>query len=146
MKLTSRQWEILKPLIPEPITREDKRGRPWRENRETLEGILWVLKTGAPWAELPNKYPPYQTCHRRFQSWVKDGTLEHVLQALARDLEEQGKINVTECFIDGTFVPAKKGGFMLGKPSGGKELKSWQLRTLMVFLSPYARKALNTMK
>ena len=59
-----------------------KQGRPWRGNREVLDGILWVLRTGAPWWDLPEKYTPYQTCHRRFQQWSLDGTLERVQMAL----------------------------------------------------------------
>ena len=67
MDLTDAQWEVLKPLIPDPPRREDGRGRPWRDPRDVLNGILWVLRTGAPWHDLPECYPPYQTCHRRFQ-------------------------------------------------------------------------------
>ena len=65
--LTDQQWKILDPLVPEPARRRDGRGRPWKERRAVLNGILWVLRTGAPWAELPDRYPSYQTCHRRFQ-------------------------------------------------------------------------------
>ena len=67
--LTDTQWRILDPLIPEPFRRKDGRGRPWKDRRAVLNGILWVLRTGAPWADLPDRYPPYQTCHRRFQQW-----------------------------------------------------------------------------
>ncbi len=49
-----------------------------------LDGILWILRTGAPWHDLPDRYPSYQTCHRRFQEWRKAGVFEAVLQALAR--------------------------------------------------------------
>ncbi|MBI1292812.1 transposase, partial [bacterium] len=58
MRLTDQQWVILYPLIPPPKRRQDGRGRPWRGNRECLEGILWVLKTGARWRDLPRDYPP----------------------------------------------------------------------------------------
>jgi transposase len=57
--LTDEQWEILKPLIPDPPRRADGRGRPWRDPRDVLNGILWVLRTGAPWRDLPERYPPY---------------------------------------------------------------------------------------
>ncbi len=60
--LTDLQWAILDDLIPEPPRRGDKRGRPWRSRRSVLNGILWVLRTGAPWADLPERYPSYQTC------------------------------------------------------------------------------------
>ncbi len=83
MDLTDEQWEILEPLIPAPPRRTDGRGRPWRDPRDVLDGILWVLRTGAPWRDLPERYPPYQTCHRRFQRWNEEGVLEEVLRALA---------------------------------------------------------------
>jgi transposase len=108
-ELTDEQWAILAPLIPEPPRREDKRGRPWRVTREVINGVLWILRSGARWQDLPDRFPPYQACHRRFQQWSRDGTLRAVLEALARDLHERGDIDLSECFIDGTFVVAKKG-------------------------------------
>jgi transposase len=88
--LTYAQWEILKLLIPEPTRREDGRGRPWKDRRTVLNGILWILRTGAPWAEVPDRYPSYQTCHRRFQQWVRSGVMKGVLEALALDLKARG--------------------------------------------------------
>jgi hypothetical protein len=81
--LTDTQWKILEDLIPEPTPREDGRGRPWKDRRAVLNGILWVLRTGAPWADVPERYPSYQTCHRRFQQWVHSGVMKGVLEALA---------------------------------------------------------------
>ena len=149
MNLTDEQWAILEPLIPEPPRREDgkrSRGRPWRSNREVLDGILWVLRTGAPWMDLPPRYPPYQTCHRRFQSWVRSGVLDAVLQALAADLEERADIDLRECFIDGTFVVAKKGAIASERPSGARVQRSWWLQTLLLFHSPSTLKVLRRMK
>ena len=71
------------------------------------------------------------------------GYMDKIIKKLAWHLEKTGKIKLKECFIDGTFVPAKKGALEWGKPSVERELKSWQLQTLTVFLSPYAQKALN---
>ena len=56
-----------------------------------LDAILWVLRTEAPWRDLPEKYPPYQTCHRRFQQWSSDGTLEKVQMSLTEMLEKRKK-------------------------------------------------------
>ena len=122
--LTDEQWAILDPLIAEPIRRDDGRGRPWQENREVLAGILWRLRTGARWQNLPSRFPPHQTCHRRFQMWVKDGTLKSVLESIAEDLRNRGELDLSECFIDGTFVSAKKGAHKLEKPSGAKVRRS----------------------
>jgi transposase len=136
--LTDAQWRILDPLIPEPSRRKDGRGRPWKDRRAVLNGILWVLRTGAPWADLPDHYPPYQTCHRRFQQWVRSGILKGVFEALAVDLKARGLLNVREAFIDGTFASAKKGAVKSGRPSVVKEPKSWPWRTVMVCLLAFA--------
>jgi transposase len=145
-ELTDEQWALLAPLIPEPPRREDKRGRPWRDTREVINGVLWILRSGARWQDLPDRFPPYQTCHRRFQQWSRDGTLRAVLEALARDLHERGEIDLTECFIDGTFAVAKKGGALWAPPSGAKARNSWVWQTLMVFLPPPTRRVLRRMK
>jgi transposase len=125
MDLTDEQWAVLDPLIGEMPRRADGRGRPWRSSREVLNGILWILRTGAQWADLPDRYPPNQTCHRRYQCWVRAGLFERILEALARDLKERGKLDLSECFIDGTFIVAKKGEDAWVRPSGGKVRSSW---------------------
>lgn len=107
--LTDAQWGILDGLIPEPLRRPDGRGRPWKDRRPVLNGILWVLRTGAPWSDLPERYPSYQTCHRRFQQWVRSGIMRGALEALAEDLQVRGRLDVRESFIDGSFAPARKG-------------------------------------
>ena len=146
MDITDAQWKIIKPLIKEPKPREDGRGRERIEPRSILNGILWILKTGARWQDLPDRYPSYQSCHRRFQEWTRNGTIEKILLALARDLEERGGIDIEESFIDGTFVSAKKGGSKSGKQSVAKGPRSWQWQTLPVFLSPAGLKALRHIK
>ena len=147
MDLTDEQWVIIEPLIPEKERQADrKRGRPWRSPREVLNGVLWILRTGAPWQDLPDRYPPYQTCHRRFQGWVQGGMMETILRALAEDLRERGGLDVRECFIDGTFVGAKKGALASERPSGVKARRSWQWQTALVFLSPYPSQVLARMK
>ena len=140
--LTNAQWAFIEPLLPELPTRSDGRGRPWRDSREVLNGILWILRTGAQWLEMPDRYPPYQTCHRRFQQWRRSGVMDRLLEALAKDLEQRGKINLEECFIDGSFSAAKKGALGSAKPSGARAARSWQLQTALVFLSPYAQQVL----
>ena len=108
MELTDVQWELLKSLV-EPKTPAKRRGRPWKETRAVLEGVLWILRTGAQWAEMPNKFPPYQTCHRRFQRWVGAGVLDELLRQLAEDLLARGQLDLAETFIDASFSGAKKG-------------------------------------
>ena len=69
---------------------------------QSLNGILWILRTGAPWQDLPERYGAYQTVHRRFQRWRKQGVVEAVLRGFARDLHERGGLDLSECFLDGT--------------------------------------------
>jgi transposase len=145
-ELTDDQWDLLGPLLPEPVRRADGRGRPWRGNREVLNGVLWILRSGARWQDLPERFPPYQTCHRRYQQWVREGVLRDVLETLAQDLQERGELDLSECFIDGTFIVAKKGGETLARPSGAMARSSWQYQTLLVFLSPSTQRVLRHMK
>ena len=145
MDLTDAQWAILEPVF-QPKRRSDGRGRPWRDTRAVLHGVLWILRTGAQWRELPSKYPPYQTCHRRFQSWQRSGLLTRVLQKLAEDLRDRGKIDLSETFIDASFSSAKKGALLSARLAEEKAVKSWRSQTAMVFLSPVASPALRRMK
>lgn len=134
MDLTDEQWAVVEPLLPKPEVREDGRGRPWRDPRDVLNGILWVLRTGAPWADMPDRYPPYSTCFKRFQLWVETKTLQSVLQHLADDLVARGKLDLSETFIDGTHAGAKKGAFLWEKLVAELPPRSWRSQTALVFL------------
>ncbi|MGH9601576.1 MAG: IS5 family transposase [Terriglobales bacterium] len=124
MDLSHRQWELLKPFIEwSEKQRGERRGRPLRDGRQVLNGALWILRTGAQWHDLPARYGPYQTCHRRFQRWVREGTLPGILWALAEDLRARGKLAVDETFVDASFVEAKKGAMELGPTKHGKGSK-----------------------
>ena len=85
-------------------TTEDKR-------RAILNGILWVIRNDAQWKDMPDRYPSYQICYRRFQEWVKAGAFEKILKALECDLKECGDLDLSECFVNGTIVIAKEGGW-----------------------------------
>ena len=100
-----------------------------------LEGVLWVLRTGARWKDLPERFPPYRTCHRRFQHWVRSGLLDRLLQALYEDLVERGQVKLDEWFIDGSFVPAKGGAWLSIMVFEARAARSWRSRTVMVYLS-----------
>ncbi len=129
--LTDEQWQTLDPLIPRPRKRRDGRGRPWKSRRSVLNGILWILRTGAPWADLPDRYPSFQTCHRRFQQWVRFGVMTRIMTALAHELSIRGAIDVSEAFIDASFAPAKKGGARSEKRNAAREQRSWRLQIVM---------------
>ena len=140
-ELTDEQWEVVEPVL-RPQRRSDKRGRPWHDTRAVLHGVLWVLGTGAQWRELPGRYPPFQTCHRRFQQWVRSGKLEEALRRLARQLHERGQLNIEEAFVDATFASAKKGASPSAPPAAARARRSSLSPLLTVFLSPYLCKAL----
>lgn len=107
--LTDAQWWRLDPLIPEPQRRKDGRGRPWRGRREVLNGILFILRSGPRGPIFQIVIPPYQTCHRRFQQWVRSGIMRGILEALAEELRVSSGFHLEEAFIDGSFATAKKG-------------------------------------
>jgi transposase len=110
--------------IVEPTERSDERAQEVAALQvSVLNGILWILRTGAPWADLPDRYPSYQTCHRRFQQWVRVGVLRSILEVLAQALHDQGYLDLQEAFIDGSFAPAKHGGARVGKTKRGKGSK-----------------------
>lgn len=144
-ELTDEQWALIAALF-EKADEIQTRGRPPRSAREVMNGVLWILRSGARWQDLPERFPPYQTCHRRFQEWVRDGRLKKGLEILAQDLLERGKLDLSETFIDGTFVSAKKGASKLERPSGAKARSSWQWQTALVFLSPSTRNLLRRTK
>jgi len=107
-ELTDEQWELVESVL-RPARREDNRDRPWHDTRAVLNGVLWILGSGAQWAEMPAKYLLYQTCHRRFQLWIGEGKFVEALRLLAKHLHERGKLHLNEAFVDETFASAKKG-------------------------------------
>ena len=124
MRLNDDQWAVLAPLLPRPVKRT-KRGRPRRPDREVLEGILWVLRTGAQWNALPKgEYPSKTTCHDRFQAWNEQGVFPAILAALYEMIEERQLLDLREAFIDGTFSAAKKGAQMSVPPRRGRAPRS----------------------
>jgi transposase len=140
-ELTDEQWELVEPIL-RPRRRKDNRGRPWHDTRAVLNGVLWILGSGAQWAEMPAKYPPYQTCHRRFQQWVREGKLVEALSLLAKHLHERGKLHLHEAFVDATFASAKKGASQLARPSVARGRRSSLSPLVTVFLSPSLSTAL----
>ena len=140
-ELTDEQWEVVEPIL-RPARRKDNRGRPWHETRAVLNGVLWILGSGAQWAEMPAKYPPYQTCHRRFQQWIGEGRFVEALHLLAKHLHERGKLHLNEAFVNATFASAKKGALRSARPSAARAPRSSLSPLVTVFLSPYLSKAL----
>jgi transposase len=135
MMLNTVQWERIAPMLQKPASL-DRRGPQRKDPRQVLEGVLWILKTGAQWSELPRKYGAYQTAHRRYQEWVARGVFDVVLRTLAEEMEQRGQLSLQECFIDGTFASAKKGAVVWVPPSGERAPRSWLSQTHALFQSP----------
>jgi transposase len=104
--LTDEQWAVIEPLIPKQKAGPGRKRHP---DRHTLNGILYVLKTGCPWEDVPRAYGSPATCWRRLSAWAADGTWERIWRTLLSQLDAQGKLEWTQAFLDGSFVPAKKG-------------------------------------
>jgi transposase len=146
--LRDAQWEYVRPFVEwdqELRQRPDGRGGRWGDARRMLNGVLWVLRTGAPWQDLPPRYGPYQSCHRRFQQWQRSGVLDGILWALCEDLLARGELGLEEAFVDASFAGAKKGAIALVQHAAAKGARSWQSQTAMVFLSPSGLRALHRM-
>ena len=95
-----------------------KRGRPRVDERRSLNGILWVLRSGARWKALPRAYGSRSTCHRRLQGWQEQGVGEHLGLTCLSALDQQGQLDWSQAFLEGSFVPSKKGGRLW--PMGGR--------------------------
>lgn len=128
--LSERQWELFEPLLPHPRSR----GRPWANNRRVLEGILWILRTGARWSDLPKEYPSPSTCWRRLKLWEEQGVWLKVWRAFLTELNDRGRLRWNECFMDATFAPAKKGVSTSAKPERARAQSSWWWQTARVCL------------
>jgi transposase len=113
--LTDEQWERIAPYVPEH-PRSPKGGRPPADDRECLEGILWLLRTGARWCDIPVDLPSGSTCWRRLRDWAGEGVLPDLHAILIEELDELGELDFDELLADATFIRAKKGAAMWEKP------------------------------
>ena len=139
-ELTDEQWNLIADLFIEyPVG--PKGGRPRVASRPCVEGILWILRTGAPWKHLPKHFPSPATCWRRLKTWTEASIWEKAWARLLRRLDRQGQVAHEESFADGTFSSAKKGVKRSARPSEARERRSWFLRTAMVFRSESIRLA-----
>ena len=102
--LSDADWARIEALFPAPASR----GRPRRDSRTLLNGMLWILRTGAPWRDLPERFGPFQTVHRRFCEWREGGVLIKVVEALQGELNDEGEIDWEVWCVDGTTVRAAR--------------------------------------
>ncbi|QGJ68539.1 IS like-2 transposase [Planctomycetales bacterium 10988] len=103
-QLTDDQWECIHDLFPQP----QRTGRPPKDRRQVINAILWVLRTGSPWRDLPAEYGPWQTIYHRFNAWNADGTLDQILDRLRAAYLDTGAIVGELWCVDGTSVRAHR--------------------------------------
>jgi transposase len=101
--LPHTQWERLQPLLP---PQKPQIGRPAIEHRRILNGILWILRTGAPWRDLPERYGPWRTVASRFYRWQRAGIWERILAAVQAQADAAGQLNWEVHYVDGTRIRA----------------------------------------
>ena len=142
--LSDEQWRLIEPLLP-----VQKRGGKWNDHRVTFNGIMWILRTGAPWRDLPERYGKWQSVYHRFNRWRKDGTFDRVLKALRIRLDRQGHIDWDLWCVDGSSVRASRSAAGASKKAenspeitrwaareaGGDQSSTWSL-TVTAFPSP----------
>ena len=102
-ELTDEQWAVLEPLRPPARPRT---GRPNKDHRLVVEAILWRLRTGAPWRDLPARYGPWQSVYTRFRRRQRAGVWARVLAALQAEADARGDLDWSLHFLDGTVIRA----------------------------------------
>lgn len=116
LRMNDRQWLRIQPMIPDG----KPGGRPTLDRRTILDGILWILRTGAPWRDLPDEFGTWQTAWRVFDQWNGDGILDRILQNLQGDIS----INTKLWCIDGTVIRAQRCAAGGGKKGTRKSRKT----------------------
>lgn len=112
-EMTDEAWANIVGLMPKA-----RPGGQWNDHRTVMNGIFWVLNSGAPWRDMPSRYGRWQTVYHRYRRWVRDGTFDRILQRLQLQLDGDGRIDWSQFDIDGSSIRAqhaaagarKKGG------------------------------------
>lgn len=99
--LTDAQWERLEPFLP---VGNGRCGR-WRDHRQVVNGVLYRIRTGVPWRDLPERYGPWKTVHERHRRWSADGTWEVLLRRLQAEADAAGDVD-WDVSVDSTSVRA----------------------------------------
>jgi transposase len=117
--VTDKLWSQVEPHLP-VRSPQPKGGRPWANDRDCLEGVLWVLRTGARWGDIPVDLPSPSTCWRRLQEWAGEGCLDEIHAAVLDELDGLGRLDWDQLVADATFVRGKKGATRSATPSAAR--------------------------
>lgn len=102
-ELTDQQWKLIAPLLP-----RQRRGGRWNDHRTTLNGMLWILRCGSPWRDMPERYGSWKSVYARFRRWADDGTLDKILKSLQARVDRDGLIGWDTWCVDGSNVRAAR--------------------------------------
>ena len=118
-RLPDKQWKLIEKIFPEPAAT----GRPRADPRKMVDGILWRLRTGSPWRDLPEEFGPWETVFKHFDKWNSDGTLDKIKQTLLSKIVDADGVDTELWCVDGTIVRAARcagGGGKKGIPTNRK--------------------------
>src|SRR5262245_2796248 len=134
--VTDKQWTHIEQSMPKR-KRSRTGGRPMISDRQCVEGILWILSTGAPSSELPERYGSKSAVNRRLKEWAENGVLLNLWRAFLNQLSDQQEVRWDECFIDGMFIRAKKGINWSGRLRAARDQSLWYWPMARVLRSEY---------
>ena len=119
--LTDRAWEIISPYLPGKL---HDRGGTAKDNRQFINAVMWTLRTGSPWRDLPSEYGDWKNTHRRFCRWRDKGVWEALLSVVIDEPDFEWLM------IDGTHIKAHRhaagaegGSEAIGRTKGGSTQK-----------------------
>ena len=121
-ELTDEQWDLIEPILP--AQRHGGRGRPPSDQRKMLNSMMWILRTGAPWRDLPERLGPWQTAYHYFNRWREDGIFDRILETLQVRLDANGSIDWDLWCIDGSSIRASRAAAGASKKVSPVILKS----------------------
>src|SRR3974390_983941 len=118
--LTDFEWSIIEPLLP-----NKPRGVPRVDDRRVLNGIYWRLRTGSPWADIPERYGPPTTCYNRFVRWRKLGVWDRIFKAGSQAYDgELQMIDSSWTRVHQRGANGKRGAQTTRKPPPGTSLEA----------------------
>lgn len=104
--LTDHEWNAIRKYLP--TGRSSRRGRPWKDHRTVINGILWILATGSPWRDLPERYGRWKTVYNRFRRWRDEDVWNGLMTKLLRRIDNAGKLDRSLWCVDGTVIRAHR--------------------------------------
>jgi transposase len=113
------QWEQLQPLLP---PQKPKTGRPATDHRRILNGLHWLLHTGPPWRDLPERYGPWSTIASRFYRWRKAGIWARLFAAVQQQADARGDLDWDVHYVDGPIIRAHQ--HAAGAHQGGADAEA----------------------